>query len=126
MKWVYLIFAILGGLAPTAYLYARTYAGTESKVGAFDLGLVFLGLGLSFMVMPIGVVAGLMVAGLLHLGLSLLQRRRRSSVALAAQGENQHGARHSWVMRDLGKQDPPTPTPGQEDVSRHGSQPPTR
>jgi hypothetical protein len=126
MKWVYLIFAILGGLAPTAYLYARTYAGTESKVGAFDLGLVFLGLGLSFMVMPIGVVAGLMVAGLVHLGLSLLRRRRRSSVALASQGEHQHGARHSWVTRDLGKQAPPTPTPGQEDVSRYGSQPPTR
>jgi hypothetical protein len=81
---------------------------------------------LSFMVMPIGVVAGLMVAGLVHLGLSLLQRHRRSSVALTAQGEYQHGARHSWVTRDPPEAAPPTPTPGQEDVSRHSSQPPTR
>jgi hypothetical protein len=66
------------------------------------------------------------VAGLVHLGLSLLQRHRRSSVALAAQGEHQHGARHSWVTRDPPEAGPPTPTPGQEDVSRHGSQPPTR
>jgi hypothetical protein len=87
MKWVYLNFAVLGELALTAYLYAHTYAGAESKAGASDLGLIFLGLGLSFMVMPVGIVAGLLVAGLVHLGLSRYQRRRRPSLPLAAQGE---------------------------------------
>lgn len=126
MKWIYISFGILGGLAPTAYLYARTYASAENKVGAFDLGLVFLGLGLSFMVMPIGIGAGLLVGGLVHLGWSLLQRRRRSSVPLAAQGEHQHGARHSWVTRGVAQGTNLRPGTEQEGVSRHGSQPPTR
>jgi hypothetical protein len=126
MKWLYITFAILGGLAPTAYLYARTYAGAENKVGAFDLGLVFLGVGLSFTVMPIGVVAGLLVGGLVHLGWSQLQRRRRPSATRLGQGNNQQGARQFWVARGLEEQNHLTSASGEEDASRRGSQPPMR
>ena len=126
MKWIYIILGISGGLVPAAYLYARTYAGTENQVGVFDLGLFFLGLGLSFVVMPLGIGAGLLVAGLVHLGLSRLQRRRRLSVAVSGQGNPQQGARQLWVARGVAQGTNLRPGTEQEDVSRHGSQPPTR
>lgn len=126
MKWLYITFGILGGLVPAAYLYARTYANAENRVGAFDLGLFFLGLGLSFMVMPLGVAGGLLVAGLVHLSLNLLQRRRRPSAVLSGQGNNQQRARQPWVARGVAQGSNLRPGMEQEDVSSHASQPPTR
>jgi hypothetical protein len=84
MKWLYIGFAVLGGLIPTAYIYWRGYTDSDYQGGAFDLGLIFLGLGLGFMVVPLSAGAGLLVAALLHYVVYLVRRRRERPRGLPA------------------------------------------
>lgn len=72
MKWVYIIFGMLGGLVPGIYIFSRFYA--NPLLGGLDLVLLSLGIGV--LVTPLFLGAGLVVARLVHMALRLLRRYR--------------------------------------------------
>jgi hypothetical protein len=66
IKWLYLVLAILGSVSPVATLYALN--SHRAAPGLFvDLGLLVFILGISFLFIPIGIVAGLGLAFVVHL-----------------------------------------------------------
>lgn len=76
IKWLYLALAFLGGVAPVVTLYAlNSHRGVPGL--AVDLGLLIFTLGLSFLFIPIGIVAGLGLATVVHLGWNRVAVPRR-------------------------------------------------
>ena len=72
MKWLYIIFGILGGLVPGIYIFTRFYPNPLLN----DLDLVLMSLGIGLLLTPLFMGAGLVVARLVHMGLGLLRRYR--------------------------------------------------
>ena len=72
MKWVYIIFGILGGLVPGIYIFSRIYGNPLLE----GLDLVLLSLGLGALVTPLFIAGGLVVARLFHIALGRLRRYR--------------------------------------------------
>ena len=66
MKWLYVAFALLGAVIPVAWVYLdHLYLAVP---GAFiDLGLLLFSFGLALLFIPVGVVGGIAVAGLLQI-----------------------------------------------------------
>jgi hypothetical protein len=80
IKCLNLVLAILGGVSPVATNYAlNSHRGVPGLV--VDLGLLIFTLRLSVVFIPIGIVAGLGLAFVVHLGWNrVAPRRRRRSV----------------------------------------------
>ena len=67
MKWLYVGMALLGAVIPVAWVYVdHLYLALP---GAFiDLGLLLFSFGLALLFIPVGVVGGIVVAGLFQFG----------------------------------------------------------
>ena len=76
MKWLYIGMGTLGAAAPSLIFYImhldRTVPGT-----IFDLGVYFYGAAVSIIIIPLGIVFGLLVAAAVHLLFSAVARSRR-------------------------------------------------
>ena len=99
MRWLYIGLAVLGGLAPTIYIYLNAYNNPDYQGGAFDLGLVFLGLGLGFVAVPLGVGAGLLVAASVHIVLYLLRGRPGRARGIPDWPGNSATGEASWLSQ---------------------------
>ena len=95
MKWVYIIFGILGGLVPGIYLFSRFRV--NSLLGNIDQVLLSLGLGV--LLTPLFMGGGLVVARLVDMGLRLLRGKRGGHRFLADRPKRKSGTRKSWVGR---------------------------
>lgn len=76
MKWLYVGMALLGAVIPVAWVYVgHLYLAVP---GAFiDLGLLLFSFGLTLLFIPVGVVGGIVVAGLFQFGWYLYRRFSR-------------------------------------------------
>ncbi len=74
MKWLYLGLGMSGAIVPTIWIYVAHLPYAFSAL-PIDLGLLFFSLGLGLLFSPIGVVAGLIVAAIIHFGWNLKSRR---------------------------------------------------
>ncbi len=76
MKWLYVGMALLGAVIPVAWVYLdHLYLAVP---GAFiDLGLLLFSFGLALLFIPVGVVGGIVVAGLFQFGWYLYRRFSR-------------------------------------------------
>ena len=93
MKWVYIIFGILGGLVPGIYIFSRIYANPLLE----GLDLVLLSLGIGVLVTPLFMGAGLVVARLIHMALGLFRRYRGGHRFLTDRPKGQPATGASWV-----------------------------
>jgi hypothetical protein len=78
MKWLYIGMGILGAVSPSLIFYImhldRTVPGT-----VFDLGVFLYGAAVSIIIIPLGIVFGILVAAAIHLAYSAVARSRRSA-----------------------------------------------
>ena len=76
MKWLYVGMALLGAVIPVAWVYLdHLYLAVP---GAFiDLGLLLFSFGLALLFIPVGVVGGIVEAGLFQFGWYLYRRFSR-------------------------------------------------
>ena len=76
MKWMYIALALLGALMPVGWVYLdHLYLAVP---GAFiDLGLLLFSFGLALLFIPVGIVGGIAVAGVLQFGWYLARRYSR-------------------------------------------------
>lgn len=76
MKWLYVGMVLLGAAIPVAWVYLdHLYLAVP---GAFiDLGLLLFSFGLALLFIPVGVVGGIVVAGLFQFGWYLYRRFSR-------------------------------------------------
>lgn len=65
MKWVYFGLGIVGALTPMGVLYALNF---DRRIPGLliDMGLLFHSAGLSILFIPLGMGAGVVVAGIIH------------------------------------------------------------
>ena len=65
MKWVYLGLGIVGTLTPMGVLYALNF---DRRIPGLlvDMGLLFHSAGLSILFIPLGMGAGVVLAGIIH------------------------------------------------------------
>ena len=97
MKWIYIIFGILGGLIPAAYVYSRIYAnGLHSEP---DMLLFSMGIGL--IVTPVVMCIGLIIARIVEMGLGFLWSPKIGARRTPEWHEDQPGNGSSWVSRRL-------------------------
>jgi len=97
MKWIYIIFGILGGLVPAAYVYSRIYAnGLHSEP---DMLLFSMGIGI--IITPVFMCMGLIIARMVGMGLDFLWSPKRGARHIPAWPEDQPGNGASWVTRRL-------------------------
>ncbi len=76
MKWLYVALALVGALIPVAWVYLDHLS--LAVPGAFiDLGLLLFSFGLALLFIPVGVVGGISIAGLLHFGWYMARRLAR-------------------------------------------------
>jgi hypothetical protein len=78
IKLMYLCLGVAGASTPAGVIFVLN---VDRRIpGLFiDLGLVFHSVGLSILFIPIGLAAGLALAGIVHLGWNRVSRRRRAS-----------------------------------------------
>jgi hypothetical protein len=78
MKWLYIGMGILGAAAPSLIFYImhldRTAPGT-----IFDLGVYLYGAAVSLIIIPLGIVLGLLIAAAIHLLFGTVAHSRRSA-----------------------------------------------
>ena len=97
MKRIYIIFGILGGLVPAAYVYSRIYAnGLHSEP---DMLLFSMGIGI--IVTPVFMCMGLIIARMVGMGLGFLWSPKRGARHIPEWPEDQPGNGASWVTRRL-------------------------
>jgi|TARA_B100001971_G_C17754923_1_gene317292 L-asparagine transporter-like permease len=76
MKWLYVGMGILGAISPTAIFYImhldRTVPGS-----IIDVGVLFYGAAVSIIVIPPGIVVGILLAGAIHLVINKITSSRR-------------------------------------------------
>ncbi len=98
MKWLYIGMGILGATSPSAVFYImhldRTVPGTF-----FDVGVYIYGAAVSIMVIPVGIVFGLLIAAAIHVVIIAVARSRRpappSLSDLSSIGKRQQG--NGWA-----------------------------
>ena len=66
MKWLYFVLGVAGALTPTAIFYAVNF-DRRIPGSILDTGLLFHSAGLSILFIPLGMGAGVMLAGIIHL-----------------------------------------------------------
>ena len=76
MKWLYVALGLLGAVMPVVWVYLdHRYLAVP---GSFiDLGLLLFSFGLALLFIPVGVVGGIAVAGLVQFGWYLSRRYSR-------------------------------------------------
>lgn len=73
MKWLYVSCALLGAVVPVVWVYLdHLYLAVPGSV--VDLGLLLFSFGLALLFIPVGVVGGIALAGLLQVGWYLKRR----------------------------------------------------
>ncbi len=76
MKWLYVGMGLLGAISPTAIFYImhldRTVPGS-----IIDVGVLFYGAAVSIIIIPLGLVVGIVLAGAIHLLVTTLTSPRR-------------------------------------------------
>lgn len=76
MKWLYVALGLLGAVAPVAWVYLdHLYLAVPGAI--VDFGLLLFSFGLALLFIPVGVVGGIAVAGLLQIGWYLGRRYSR-------------------------------------------------
>ena len=76
MKWLYVALAVMGAVLPVVWVYLDHLR--LAVPGAFiDVGLLLFSFGLSLIFIPVGVVGGIAIAGMLHFGWYLSRRYSR-------------------------------------------------
>ena len=76
MKWLYVVLALLGAGVPVAWVYLdHLYLAVPDAI--VDLGLLLFSFGLAQLFIPVGVVGGIAIAGLLQIGWYLVRRYSR-------------------------------------------------
>lgn len=78
MKWLYVIFGLMGAIVPIIWVYV-THLPHSHVEFSIDLGLLLFSLGLGLIFMPLGVVAGLFIAAAIHFFWALNSRRSHNS-----------------------------------------------
>ena len=65
MKWLYFVLGVVGTITPTAIFYAVNF-DRRIPGSIFDTGLLFHSAGLSILFIPLGMGAGVVLAGIVH------------------------------------------------------------
>jgi hypothetical protein len=76
MKWLYIGMGLLGAISPTTIFYImhldRTVPGS-----IIDVGVVFYGAAVSIIIIPLGIVVGILLAGAIHFLINMASSSRR-------------------------------------------------
>ena len=75
MKWLYIIFGILGGLVPATYIFSRV----SSNRLLSEPDLVLFSLGIGIIVAPLFMCLGIVIARIAELCLGFLRSTKRGS-----------------------------------------------
>ena len=76
MKWLYVALGLVGAVTPVIWVYL-THLPLAVAGSVIDVGLLIFSFGLALLFIPVGVVGGIAVAGLFHMGWHLTARLSR-------------------------------------------------